>query len=96
MFVTGAQEKNLPRLQRLAAEVMELLSRRTEQGIVFPTDARLRPDGEKGLLVNSLGAYENYYRERAQLWEIQALTRVRPVAGDLEVGEKFQKLAAPR
>lgn len=94
LFVTGAKENALPRLQRIAAEVMDLLSARTEQGIVFHTDARLRPDGEKGLLVNTLAAYENYYRERAQLWEIQALTRTRPVAGDWELGEKFQAHAA--
>ncbi len=94
LFVTDALAKALPKLQRLAAEVMDLLSRRTEQGMVFHTDARLRPDGEKGLLVNTLAAYGNYYRQRAQLWEIQALTRTRPVAGNLALGEKFQKLAA--
>ncbi len=93
LFVTGRKAKELPKLQRLAVEVMELMSRRTEQGIVFHTDARLRPDGEKGLLVNTLDAYEQYYRYRAQLWEIQALTRTRPVAGDLKLGEQFQKLA---
>ena len=95
LFVTGAKEKDLPRLQRLAVELMELLSSRTDLGIVFHTDARLRPDGEKGLLVNTLAACENYYRERAQLWEIQALTRTRPVAGDFVLGEQFQNLAAP-
>jgi glutamate-ammonia-ligase adenylyltransferase len=94
VFVADSKVKNLSELQRVAAEVMELLSRRTEQGIVFHVDARLRPDGEKGLLVNTLDAYGNYYRRRAQLWEIQALTRTRPVAGDLALGEKFQKLAA--
>jgi glutamate-ammonia-ligase adenylyltransferase len=73
---------------------MEMLSRRTELGIAFHTDARLRPDGEKGLLVNTLDAYEDYYRRRAQLWEIQAISRTRPVAGDPALGEKFQKLAA--
>ncbi len=93
LFVTDAKAKDLPKLQRLAVELMELMSRRTEQGIVFHTDARLRPDGEKGLLVNTLSAYEEYYRHRAQLWEIQALTRTRPVAGDLALGKKFQKLA---
>jgi glutamate-ammonia-ligase adenylyltransferase len=62
-------------------------------GMVFPTDARLRPDGEKGLLVNTLMAYEEYYRNRAQLWEIQALTRIRPIAGDLKIGKQFQDLA---
>ena len=94
LFVTDAKAKELPKLQRLAVEVKDLLSRRTEQGMVFHTDARLRPDGEKGLLVNTLAAYEEYYRQRAQLWEIQALTRTRPVAGDFALGEKFQELVA--
>jgi glutamate-ammonia-ligase adenylyltransferase len=94
VFVADSKVKNLSELQRVAAEVMELFSRRTEEGIVFHIDARLRPDGEKGLLVNTLAAYEEYYRKRAQLWEIQVLTRSRPVAGDLALGEKFQKLAA--
>ena len=62
--------------------------------MVFRTDARLRPDGEKGLLVNTLSAYEEYYRQRAQLWEIQSLTRTRPIAGDLKLGALFQTLVA--
>jgi len=44
------------------------------------------------LLVNTLAAYEEYYRQRAQLWEVQSLTRTRPVAGDFELGENFQEL----
>ena len=95
IFVANPGEKHLPRLQKLAAEVMELLSAQTEHGIVFVTDARLRPDGEKGLLVNTLDAYEEYYRHRAQLWEIQALTRARPIAGDAALGTAFEKMAAP-
>ena len=94
VFVADTKANGLAKFQRLAVEVMDLLSRRTEQGIVFQTDARLRPDGEKGLLVNTLTACEEYYRKRAQLWEIQALTRTRPVAGDFKLGERFQKLAA--
>ena len=93
LFVADSKTKNLLKLKALALEVMELLSRRTEQGLVFHTDARLRPDGEKGLLVNTLAAYEEYYCRRAMLWEIQSLTRTRPIAGDLEVGQKFQKMA---
>ncbi len=94
IFVADAPAKNLPRLGQLALAVMDLISARTEMGIVFHMDARLRPDGEKGLLVNTLVAYEEYYRERAQLWEIQSLTRSRPIAGDMKLGEKFQTLAA--
>ena len=94
LFVTDAKPKSLPALQRVAVEVMDLVSRRTDKGATFQTDARLRPDGEKGLLVNTLPAYEEYYLKRAQLWEIQSLTRTRPVAGDLKLGERFQQLAA--
>lgn len=94
VFITDAKIKNLAKLQGLAVELMDLVSRRTDKGTVFRVDARLRPDGEKGLLVNTLVAYEEYYRRRAQLWEIQSLTRTRPVAGDLVLGQKFQELAA--
>lgn len=94
VFVANHTVKTLAPLQRLAAELMDLMSKRTEQGVVFHTDARLRPDGEKGLLVNTLPAYDEYYRQRAQLWEIQSLTRTRPVAGDPELGARFQKMAA--
>ncbi len=94
IFVTDASAKKLPPLQKMAAEVMDLLSRQTELGIVFPTDARLRPDGEKGLLVTTLEACGEYYHKRAALWEIQSLSRTRPVAGDLKIGERFEKMTA--
>lgn len=93
-FIAGSEENNLPRLQKLAAEVMDLLSRRTEQGIVFHTDARLRPDGEKGQFAPTLDTCERYYASRAQLWEIQALSRARLVAGAAAAGKNFEKLAA--
>jgi glutamate-ammonia-ligase adenylyltransferase len=94
MFVADPRAKTIAKLQPIAVEVMDLLSSKTELGIAFTTDARLRPDGEKGLLVNSVTAYEEYYRRRAMLWEIQALTRARPVAGSMELGRQFAELAA--
>lgn len=93
VFVAPDKTKNLPKACAQAAEVMDLLSGTTEQGLVFRTDARLRPDGEKGLLVNTLAGYEKYYRQRARLWEIQALTRVRAIAGEAETGRRFIALA---
>jgi glutamate-ammonia-ligase adenylyltransferase len=94
LFVAPSGAKNLPACQRLAAGVMDLLSRPTDLGTVFRIDTRLRPDGEKGLLVNTVEACEEYYRRRAALWEIQALTRVRPIAGDMAAGAQFEQLAA--
>jgi glutamate-ammonia-ligase adenylyltransferase len=83
----------MAKLAGMARDTMDLLTRRTDRGVVFQTDARLRPDGEKGLLVNSIRAHEEYYRHRAMLWEIQSLTRSRPVAGNVEIGERFQALS---
>jgi glutamate-ammonia-ligase adenylyltransferase len=93
LFVADSKVRQVARLLPVAIEVMDLLSRRTERGVVFHTDPRLRPDGEKGLLVNTLAAGELYYRQRAQLWEIQTLTRTRPVAGHAATGAQFQTLA---
>jgi [glutamine synthetase] adenylyltransferase / [glutamine synthetase]-adenylyl-L-tyrosine phosphorylase len=94
VFVADPRTRKLRKLQEIALQVIDLMSSRTDAGLVFHIDARLRPDGEKGLLVNTLKAYEEYYRQRAQLWEIQALTRTRPVAGDFKLGARFQQLAA--
>ncbi len=93
LFVADRRAKDMAKTSRLALQVMDLVSTRTEQGLLFQTDARLRPDGEKGLVANTLKAYEDYYLSRAQLWEIQSLTRSRPVAGDEEIGKQFQSLA---
>src|SRR5204862_629923 len=94
IFVADSKVKNLPRRQRYAVAILDLLSSATELGVAFAIDTRLRPDGEKGLLVNTLEAYEDYYRRRAMLWEIQCLTRARPIAGDMKTAEQFQRLAA--
>jgi len=94
VFVTEGLARDLTRLQQVAVDLMDLVSRRTEHGVGFHMDARLRPDGEKGLLVNTLAAYEEYYRRRAALWEIQAISRTRTIAGDMLTGEKFRKVAA--
>jgi glutamate-ammonia-ligase adenylyltransferase len=94
IFVAPDDVAGLPKLQKHAADLMELLSRRTEDGSAFDTDARLRPDGEKGLLVNTVSAFEEYYRKRAGLWETQALSRFRFVTGDSKTGDAFSSMAA--
>jgi glutamate-ammonia-ligase adenylyltransferase len=59
---------------------------------LFAVDARLRPDGEKGVLASLLDAHRDYYLKRAQLWEKLALTRTRYVAGNEPLGRKFVKM----
>jgi glutamate-ammonia-ligase adenylyltransferase len=68
-----------------AEALMHYMGDRTEEGICFAMDARLRPDGRSGPLVRTVEGYIEYF-ERASggiaVWERQALTRARYVAGD--------------
>ena len=76
---------------RAAQHLMVAMAQPTAEGSISTLDTRLRPDGEKGILACSLTAYEAYYETRAQLWEIQALTRARALAGPLQ--NEFMALA---
>ncbi|MEN3369343.1 MAG: [glutamine synthetase] adenylyltransferase / [glutamine synthetase]-adenylyl-L-tyrosine [Verrucomicrobiota bacterium] len=69
---------------RAAQHLMVAMAQPTAEGSIWTLDARLRPDGEKGILASSLTAYEAYYQTRGQLWEVQALTRARHLAGPLQ------------
>src|SRR5437867_10064713 len=69
---------------RAAQNLVTAVAQPSSEGTIAAVDARLRPDGDKGPLVAPLAACESYYRERAQLWEIHALTRARPISGQLQ------------
>ena len=56
-------------------------------------DASLRPEGRNGPLVRTLASYAAYYEQWAQPWEVQALLRARPVAGDSDLGLRFVLMA---
>jgi len=82
--------------ERAARAVLGTLSTPSEDGIVFRTDANLRPEGRQGPLTRTLASYTAYYDEWARMWEFQALVKARPVAGDFELGEAFMAVATPR
>ncbi|MCW8924880.1 MAG: bifunctional [glutamate--ammonia ligase]-adenylyl-L-tyrosine phosphorylase/[glutamate--ammonia-ligase] adenylyltransferase [Xanthomonadales bacterium] len=73
----------------VARRMLSLLSASTPAGKLYSIDARLRPNGRAGLLVSSLEAFSRYQAEEAWTWELQALTRARPVAGNSAVAERF-------
>ncbi|WP_333844343.1 bifunctional [glutamate--ammonia ligase]-adenylyl-L-tyrosine phosphorylase/[glutamate--ammonia-ligase] adenylyltransferase, partial [Pelomicrobium sp.] len=77
---------------RLAQRINSWLTSYTPAGVLYDTDLRLRPDGASGLLVSPLEAFAAYQREKAWVWEHQALTRARFVTGDAAVGEGFEAI----
>jgi glutamate-ammonia-ligase adenylyltransferase len=77
---------------RLAQRMIHLFNTRTPSGILYEVDMRLRPNGNSGMLVSSMKAFESYQAERAWTWEHQALVRARVVAGDPRVAARFEAI----
>jgi glutamate-ammonia-ligase adenylyltransferase len=77
---------------RLGKSINTMLSSYTASGRLYETDLRLRPNGASGLLVSSVGAFAEYQKNEAWVWEHQALTRARFSAGDKKVGAAFEEI----
>jgi glutamate-ammonia-ligase adenylyltransferase len=73
----------------LATEVKTALSAASVDGPGLQVDADLRPEGSIGPLSRSLDSYARYYAKWGEAWELQALLKTRPVAGDVGLGERF-------
>src|SRR5262245_31434628 len=96
LFLSGAPGRSglSPELEevyftRLAERLIALLSDFTEGGQLYRVDTRLRPGGSASRLVWSLQAALDYYHSEGRTWERQALIRLRPAAGDLELARSF-------
>ena len=94
--VLFVHEGDSDRAERAARAVLATMSSSTEDGIVFRTDANLRPEGRHGPLSRTIESYRTYYDEWALTWEYQALVKARPVAGDPELGARFMGMITPR
>lgn len=84
--------KNTVFFTRVVQRTIHLLTTTTASGKVFDIDTRLRPYGQSGAMVCSLATYEDYLRNKAWLWEHQALIRARPVTASRSLAERFQAL----
>jgi glutamate-ammonia-ligase adenylyltransferase len=79
---------------KYAERIIKTLAQYSDRGVLYPVDMRLRPDGTKGVLIKSVEGYRGYYTGSAQSWEVQALMRARPVAGDPGLGAEFLAMAS--
>lgn len=80
---------------RLAELMTRALQEVTPAGFAFRVDLRLRPEGVNGPIVNALNDALRYYEAYGQTWERSALIQARPIAGDLELGERFLREVRP-
>jgi len=77
---------------RMGRRMIHNYTTRTGAGILYETDMRLRPNGNSGMLVSTLDAFERYQQENAWTWEHQALIRARVVAGDPIATARFNAI----
>ena len=75
---------------KLAADTIRICGQ-----AAWEVDAALRPEGKSGALVRTLASHEAYYKRWASTWEFQALLKARPIAGDLELGERYVQTLSP-
>jgi glutamate-ammonia-ligase adenylyltransferase len=91
----GADESAATAAANAVAHTLRRLLGEPAPDPAFEVDADLRPEGRQGALVRSLSAFREYYERWVSVWEVQALLRAVPVAGDEELGEDFVALVDP-
>jgi [glutamine synthetase] adenylyltransferase / [glutamine synthetase]-adenylyl-L-tyrosine phosphorylase len=88
-------QANVEFFDRLARDVVKLLTEPTDLGVAYRVDLRLRPEGQHGPTVPSLESALSYYDLAGRTWERQAFVKARPAAGDLDFGHEFLKRLEP-
>ncbi len=74
---------------RVANRVIDIISAYTGTGVMFAVDTRLRANGSAGALVQTEGAYQDYFERHAEAWEGIAYMKSRAVAGNVERATTF-------
>ncbi len=92
MTSRGKQISNDQFYMRLGQRMIHMMTTQTSSGQLYEVDMRLRPDGNKGMLVRSLSSFARYQANDAWTWEHQALVRARQVAGDPLLAERFGRV----
>jgi len=77
---------------RLGLKVRHILDTKLLSGVLYEVDMRLRPNGDSGLLVTHINAYEDYLKNQAWTWELQALVRGRFIAGDPQLKVQYEAI----
>ena len=91
----GAEESGAAHAANAIAHALRRLLGEPAPDPAFEVDANLRPEGRQGALSRSLSAFAEYYQRWVSTWEVQALLRAEPVAGDEELGREFIALVDP-
>ena len=79
----------------LASGISRAISSPAPEPGLWEVDANLRPEGKSGPLVRTLESHLSYYARWAESWEFQALLKARTIAGDTDLGQRYEKAVEP-
>ena len=88
-------QSNQEYFERVAHEMIRLLSEATDLGAAYRVDMRLRPQGSQGRIVCSIPSMLRYYDVYGRTWERQAYVKARPIAGDQILGQELLEKLSP-
>jgi len=92
VFLHNALPSEEALVTRLTQKILHMLTTRSQAGILYAVDTRLRPSGAAGLLVSHIDAFVDYQLNQAWTWEHQALVKARVIFGNPKIKKAFQQL----
>lgn len=101
VFVYGSDDGSAGELalheffSAVCRDVVHLLSHQGVEGPAFRVDLRLRPEGSRGPICNSLGSAERYYETWGGPYDRLAWLKARGAAGDAALAEAMLALLRP-
>jgi len=75
---------------RFTQRLISAFTTRTNYGVLYDIDMRLRPSGRAGPLATSLDSFANYQEHEAWTWEHMALTRARVISANAELRARIE------
>jgi len=77
---------------RFTQRLISAFTTRTNYGVLYEIDMRLRPSGRAGPVASSLVSFADYQTNEAWTWEHMALTRARVVSASPEFSERIERI----
>jgi [glutamine synthetase] adenylyltransferase / [glutamine synthetase]-adenylyl-L-tyrosine phosphorylase len=77
---------------RFTQRLISAFTTRTNYGVLYDVDMRLRPSGRAGPVASHIASFAEYQEREAWTWEHMALTRARVISAPLEFRTQIEKI----
>jgi [glutamine synthetase] adenylyltransferase / [glutamine synthetase]-adenylyl-L-tyrosine phosphorylase len=77
---------------RFTQRLISAFTIRTNYGVLYDIDMRLRPSGRAGPLASHINSFAEYQEREAWTWEHMALTRARVISASPDFRKRIEKL----